>query len=351
MGTGIRDEFNLEKLRYHKIVIMTDADVDGAHIRTLLLTFFHRQMPDIIKAGHLFIAQPPLFKVAKGRSEVYLKDQAALDRYLVDAGLQGRVLETAGGARSGTDLREIVDGALRLKNLLGFVPRRYDAGIVEQMALTGALEPGLSGAALAAALERAAGRLGAGDREARWSASQRQDGTVVFERLWRGVTDVHEIDGRFLTGTEAHKLHSLAAAQAATYAAPVSLVRGDTAAEEAEVEAEPAADPLAGEVEDTPPVTTIPVDGAISRPTQLLDAIFAAGRKGLSIARYKGLGEMNAEQLWETTLDPEARVLLQVKVEDADVTDEIFTRLMGDVVEPRREFIQDNALNVANLDV
>jgi len=356
MGTGIRDEFNLEKLRYHKIVIMTDADVDGAHIRTLLLTFFHRQMPDIIRAGHLFIAQPPLFKVAKGRSEVYLKDQAALDRYLVDAGLQGRVLETAGGARGGEDLRAIVDAALRLKNLLGFVPRRYDMGIVEQMALTGALEPGLSGDALAAALQRAAGRLGAGDREARWSASQREDGTVVFERLWRGVTDVHEIDARFLSSTEAHKLHSLAAAQAETYVAPVNLVRaGEAEVEEAEAEAEAepvtAADPLASETEDTPPVTTIPVDGSISRPTQLLDAIFAAGRKGLSIARYKGLGEMNAEQLWETTLDPEARVLLQVKVEDADVTDEIFTRLMGDVVEPRREFIQDNALNVANLDV
>ena len=352
MGTGIRDEFNLEKLRYHKIVIMTDADVDGAHIRTLLLTFFHRQMPDIIKAGHLFIAQPPLFKVSKGRSEVYLKDQAALDRYLVDAGLQGRVLETAGGARGGEDLRAIVDAALRLKNLLGFVPRRYDMGIVEQMALTGALEPGLSGDALAAALQRAAGRLGAGDREARWGASQREDGTVVFERLWRGVTDVHEIDARFLASTEAHKLHSLAAAQAETYASPVNLVRaGDAEAEEAEAEPAPAADPLASETEDTPPVTTIPVDGSISRPTQLLDAIFAAGRKGLSIARYKGLGEMNAEQLWETTLDPEARVLLQVKVEDADVTDEIFTRLMGDIVEPRREFIQDNALNVANLDV
>jgi DNA gyrase subunit B len=352
MGTGIRDEFNLEKLRYHKIVIMTDADVDGAHIRTLLLTFFHRQMPDIIRAGHLFIAQPPLFKVSKGRSEVYLKDQAALDRYLVDAGLQGRVLETAGGARGGEDLRAIVDAALRLKNLLGFVPRRYDMGIVEQMALTGALEPGLSGEALAAALQRAAGRLGAGDREARWSASQREDGTVVFERLWRGVTDVHEIDARFLASTEAHKLHSLAAAQAETYASPVNLVRaGDAEAEEAEAEAPAAADPLASETEDTPPVTTIPLDGSISRPTQLLDAIFAAGRKGLSIARYKGLGEMNAEQLWETTLDPEARVLLQVKVEDADVTDEIFTRLMGDVVEPRREFIQDNALNVANLDV
>jgi DNA gyrase subunit B len=351
MGTGIRDEFNLEKLRYHKIVIMTDADVDGAHIRTLLLTFFHRQMPEIIKAGHLFIAQPPLFKVSKGRSEVYLKDQAALDRYLVDAGLQGRVLETASGTRFAEDLRVLVDGALRLKNLLAFVPRRYDSGIVEQMALVGALEPGLSGDALAAALDRAAGRLGAGDREARWSASQREDGTVVFERLWRGVTDVHEIDARFLSSTEAHKLHGLAAAQAEAYATPVKLVRASDTPEEAEPEAPAANDPLAGEAEDTAPAPVAAVDGSISRPSQLLEAIFAAGRKGLSISRYKGLGEMNAEQLWETTLDPEARVLLQVKVEDADVTDEIFTRLMGDIVEPRREFIQDNALNVANLDV
>jgi len=352
MGTGIRDEFNLEKLRYHKIVIMTDADVDGAHIRTLLLTFFHRQMPEIIKAGHLFIAQPPLFKVAKGRSEVYLKDQGALDRYLVDAGLHGRVLETAGGTRCAEELRALVDGALRLKNLLAFVPRRYDSGIVEQMALTGALEPGLAGEALTAALARAAGRLGAGDREARWSASQREDGTVVFERLWRGVTDVHEIDARFLSSTEAHKLHSLAAAQAEAYAEPVKLVRAGAEVEEPEPEAPAAAaDPLAGEAEEAaaPPAATF--DGTISRPSQLLEAIFAAGRKGLSISRYKGLGEMNAEQLWETTLDPEARVLLQVKVEDADVTDEIFTRLMGDIVEPRREFIQDNALNVANLDV
>jgi DNA gyrase subunit B len=351
MGTGIRDEFNLDKLRYHKIVIMTDADVDGAHIRTLLLTFFHRQMPDIIRAGHLFIAQPPLFRVVKGRSEVYLKDLGALDRYLVDAGLQGRVLETAEGARGGDDLRTLVDSALRLKNLLAFVPRRYDSGIVEQMALVGALEPGLAGDALAAALERAAGRLGAGDREARWSAWRREDGTVVFERLWRGVTDVYEIDARFLASTEAHKLHGLAAAQADAYASPVKLVRaGDAVVEEPE--AEPTSnDPLAGEAEDAAPAPVISTDGAISRPTQLLEAIFAAGRKGLSIFRYKGLGEMNAEQLWETTLDPENRALLQVKVEDADVTDEIFTRLMGDIVEPRREFIQDNALNVANLDV
>ncbi|MCZ8370988.1 MAG: DNA topoisomerase (ATP-hydrolyzing) subunit B [Porphyrobacter sp.] len=351
MGTGIRDEFNLEKLRYHKIVIMTDADVDGAHIRTLLLTFFHRQMPEIIRGGHLFIAQPPLFKVSKGRSEVYLKDQPALDRYLVDAGLQGRVLETSGGTRGAEELRALVDGALRLKNLLAFVPRRYDSGIVEQMALVGALEPGLAGEALSAALARAAGRLGAGDREARWSASQREDGTVVFERLWRGVTDVHEIDARFLSSTEAHKLHGLAAAQAEAYADPVKLVRAGAETEEPEPEAPVTADPLAGEAEEAAPAPAATFDGTISRPSQLLEAIFAAGRKGLSISRYKGLGEMNAEQLWETTLDPEARVLLQVKVEDADVTDEIFTRLMGDIVEPRREFIQDNALNVANLDV
>ncbi|MEM6585225.1 MAG: toprim domain-containing protein, partial [Pseudomonadota bacterium] len=342
MGTGIRDEFDLEKLRYHKIVIMTDADVDGAHIRTLLLTFFHRQMPEIVKAGHLFIAQPPLFKVAKGRSEVYLKDQPALDRYLVDAGLQGRVLETQGGARSGEDLRGLVDHALRLKNLLAFVPRRYDTALVEQMALSGALDPNLSGDTRVAALEFTASRIQMGDLEAKWSARMLDDGSVQFSRLWRGVTDVHDIDARFLESTEALKLHGLAGPQAEAYAAPVRLVKGSDAPEE--TDAVPADD-----VEGDEPVTF--ADDAIMRPTQLLEAVFAAGRKGLSVQRYKGLGEMNAEQLWETTLDPENRALLQVKVEDADVTDEIFTRLMGDVVEPRREFIQDNALNVANLDV
>ncbi len=342
MGTGIRDEFDIEKLRYHKIVIMTDADVDGAHIRTLLLTFFHRQMPEIVKAGHLFIAQPPLFKVAKGKSEVYVKDQAALDRYLVDAGLQGRVLETAGGARSDADLRELVDQALRLKNMMAFVPRRYDASIIEQMALNGALDPSLSDAARLAALETTAAKLEAGDADAKWSVRVLDSGTVQFSRLWRGVTDVHEIEARFLTSTEAHKLHSIAGPQAHTYESPVRLVKAGDVAED-----EPEADESA-EGEDTPVALD---DGAITRPSQLLEAVLAAGRKGLSISRYKGLGEMNPEQLWETTLDPENRVLLQVKVEDADVTDEIFTRLMGDVVEPRREFIQENALNVANLDV
>ncbi len=349
MGTGVRDEFDLEKLRYHKIVIMTDADVDGAHIRTLLLTFFQRQMPEIVKAGHLFIAQPPLFKVAKGKSEVYLKDQSALDRYLVDAGLQGRMLESASGGRSGEDLRALVDQALRLKNLMAFVPRRYDASIIEQMALTGALDPTLSNADRAVALTRTAERLQAGDEDATWTATVLESGTVQFSRLWRGVTDVHEIEGRFLSGTEAHKLHSLAGPQAEAYESPVQLVKAGAGDAQGE---EPAADSEDNSDEGTAGAgtPTLTMDNGISRPSQLLAAIFAAGRKGLSISRYKGLGEMNPEQLWETTLDPENRILLQVKVEDADLTDEIFTRLMGDVVEPRREFIQENALNVANLD-
>ncbi|MEP5937893.1 MAG: DNA topoisomerase (ATP-hydrolyzing) subunit B [Erythrobacter sp.] len=341
MGTGIRDEFDLAKLRYHKIVIMTDADVDGAHIRTLLLTFFHRQMPEIVKNGHLFIAQPPLYKVAKGRSEVYLKDDGALDRYLVDAGLQGRMLETAEGARSGDDLRTLVDHSLRLRNLMAFVPRRYDPAIIEQMALSGALDPALNKATREKALQFAAERLGLGDLEAKWSVSITDQGSVQFFRLWRGVTDVHEIDGRFLSSTEALKLHGLIGAHAEAYAKPAQLVKLS--------DAEP--EPVADEGADADEAGShVHVDG-IMRPTQLLEAVLAAGRKGLSISRYKGLGEMNPDQLADTTLDPENRVLLQVKVEDADVTDEIFTRLMGDVVEPRREFIQDNALNVANLDV
>ncbi len=342
MGTGLRDEFDLSKLRYHKIVIMTDADVDGAHIRTLLLTFFHRQMPEIIKAGHLFIAQPPLFKVAKGRSEVYLKDQGALDRYLVDAGLHNRVLETVGGSRSGNDLRAMVEHALRMKNLIAFVPRRYDYAIIEHIALAGALDPTLDPAMRAKALDYAAERMAMGDPDAEWSSEYVAGGPVRFFRKWRGVTDVHEIDANFLTSAEARKLHTLAAEMAEAYARPSRLVKAGSAEPESE-----AADADGDEAEA--PVTA--TEDAITRPAQLLEAILAAGRKGMSISRYKGLGEMNAEQLWETTLDPDARVLLQVKVEDADVTDEIFTRLMGDLVEPRREFIQDNALNVANLDV
>ena len=342
MGTGIRDEFNIEKLRYHKIVIMTDADVDGAHIRTLLLTFFHRQMPEIIRNGHLFIAQPPLFKVSKGRSEVYLKDQPAMDRYLIDAGLQGRLLETQGGARAGVELAALVEHALRIRNLMGFVPAKYDSALIEAMALAGALDPKIDAAGRETALSNAARRLQLGDSEADWSASIREDGTVIFARLWRGVTDVHEIEAAFLTSAEARRLHTIAIEHADLYEHPSRLVKGS---------AEDAPESNLADEDEAEEALAFADDGSITRPTQLLDAVLAAGRKGLSIARYKGLGEMNAEQLWETTLDPNNRALLQVKVEDADITDEIFTRLMGDVVEPRREFIQDNALNVANLDV
>ena len=349
MGTGIRDEFNLAKLRYHKIVIMTDADVDGAHIRTLLLTFFHRQMPEIIRNGHLFIAQPPLFKVNKGRSEVYLKDAAALDRYLVEAGTAGRVLETSGGARNplrrgGAELAALVEHALRMRSLMGFVPRRYDPAVIEALAMAGLLDPALDRAGRQAALAKAAAWLDLGDREAKWSAQLTDEGAVMVKRVWRGVTDAHPIEASFLTSAEARKLAKLAVENVEVYEHPVRLVR---ASAEETVEAD-AADT---ENEDDAPAPMVAAKDQITRPSELLDAVLTGGRKGLAIARYKGLGEMNAEQLWETTLDPDNRILLQVKVEDADVTDEIFTRLMGDVVEPRREFIQENALNVANLDV
>ncbi|MBY0393966.1 MAG: DNA gyrase subunit B, partial [Novosphingobium sp.] len=327
------------------------ADVDGAHIRTLLLTFFHRQMPEIIREGHLFIAQPPLYKVAKGRSEVYLKDGPALDRYLVEAGLAGRMLETAGGARSGADLADLVDHALRFRNLRAFAPKRYDPTIIEALALAGALEPEMTAAEREAVLAAAVRWMDRGEREAKWSAEVGTDGSYRIARVWRGVTDDHVIEAGFLASAEARKLARLAGEQAEVYESPARLVRGSGAAVEPEPEV--VAEEQEGEAEvAAAPVRPAAKEGAgITRPSELLAQVLAAGRKGLSISRYKGLGEMNAEQLWETTLDPAQRSLLQVKMEDADVTDEIFTRLMGDVVEPRRDFIQENALNVANLDV
>jgi len=348
MGTGIgRDDFNIDKLRYHKIIIMTDADVDGAHIRTLLLTFFYRQMPEIIERGHLFIAQPPLYKVAKGRSEVYLKDDAALDDYLIDAGVNLMVLETAEGPRSGDDLRALADHARRMRSLMAYIPRRYDPSIIEALALSAALDPTLRPAQRAAAVERAAAWLNAGDEEGQWTGEMGADGDYVLRRLWRGVTDHHVIDHKFLVSAEARKLHGLAIAEAGTYAGASRLVSVKASAQAAE------ADTDEDEEEEgaSPARRPDPRGSLVTRPTQLLEAVLAAGRKGLAVQRYKGLGEMNADQLWETTLDPDNRALLRVEVAQADVADEIFTRLMGDVVEPRRDFIQENALNVANLDV
>ena len=354
MGTGIgREDFNIEKLRYHKIVIMTDADVDGSHIRTLLLTFFYRQMPEIIENGHLFIAQPPLYKVAKGRSEIYVKDDKALDDHLAELGLGGVVLEGAGGQRAGADLGALVDHARRMRSLMAFVPRRYDPTIVEAMALTGALDPEATDRT--AAVAKAAAWMAAQDVEGKWSGRLSEDGGYHFERLWRGVTDHHIIEAAFLMSAEARKLHKLASEETASYETPARLVKV-TAASAAEAIDEVDSDEEAGEaVGDQAKRATTAVSvgnkGAITRPSELLDAILVAGRKGLSISRYKGLGEMNAEQLWETTLDPDHRSLLRVEIDQADLADDIFTKWMGEVVEPRRDFIVENALNVANLDV
>jgi DNA gyrase subunit B len=350
LGTSIgHEEFSLEKLRYHKIIIMTDADVDGAHIRTLLLTFFYRQMPQLIENGHLYIAQPPLYKVSRGRSEVYLKDDAALDDYLEEAGLEGLVLDTPEGQRSGNDLKTMVDHARRMRTLMRYAPRKYDPALIEALAINSALKPDLGHDGKAKAIARVAEWLGAGDLEASWSGEVAAEGGYLIKRLWRGVTDAHIIEPSFLVSAEARKLDALAKEQAAAYAKPSTLrtLKKGTVTEEQKPE------PIEGVDADEQP-TEADTKGKpvpVTRPSELLDAVLAAGRKGLSIQRYKGLGEMNAEQLWETTLDPTNRSLLRVEVAQADVADEIFTRLMGDVVEPRREFIQDNALSVANLDV
>ncbi|AFN57388.1 DNA gyrase subunit B [Zymomonas mobilis] len=329
LGTGIRDEFNIAKLRYHKIVIMTDADVDGAHIRTLLLTFFYRHMPEIIENGHLYIAQPPLFKVAKNRSEVYLKDEAALDNYLMDAGVASMMLHTDHGDRSGNDLHHMVEHARRTRLLMNYVPNRYYAPLIETAALAGAFKSDVADEKRQDIMKQVAEILTRSDSEsdARWSVGSISEG-FLFQRLWRGVTDAHTLDWNFIQSSEAAKLHQLAQEQAESYisAHPARLVT------------------LAAQMDEE-------AGQDIYRPSQLFEAILAVGSKGLSISRYKGLGEMNPEQLWETTLDPANRSMLKVEVEQADVADEIFSRLMGDVVEPRRDFIQQNALSVANLDV
>jgi DNA gyrase subunit B len=359
MGTGIgREDFNIEKLRYHKIVIMTDADVDGSHIRTLLLTFFYRQMPEIIQNGHLFIAQPPLYKVARGRSELYVKDDNALDVYLVETGLQGMVLETAAGQRSGNDLAALVEHARRMRSLMAYVPRRYDSTIVEAMALTGGLEPDLTENDRLREAEQTAAWMQAQDSEGRWSGRVSAEGGYHFERLWRGVVDHHIIEPSFLSSAEARKLHKLASEESASYETPSKLVKGTVAAaveaEEPELTEEASEDGMDALIAapDAQAGRAKPAAGnLITRPSELLDAVLLAGRKGLAVSRYKGLGEMNAEQLWETTLDPNYRSLLRVEIEQADLADDIFTKLMGEVVEPRRDFIVENALNVANLDV
>jgi len=325
LGTGIGpEEFNPDKLRYHKIIIMTDADVDGAHIRTLLLTFFYRQMPALIERGHLFIAQPPLYKAARGKSERYLKDESEFADYVSGEGMDGAAFTLhTGEVLAGADLEEIVDKARTAADALDGFPRHYPRFVLEQAAIAGALNPDILNDAekAKAAADYIASRLDrlSDETERGWHGEPTPDGGLKFWREVRGVREAVAIDGAVIGSADARKLDRMAASLQAAYLKAGTLKRKD---EEREIRS----------------------------PTQLLGAILEWGRKGLSLQRYKGLGEMNPEQLWETTLDENARTLLRVRVDHADEADVLFDRLMGELVEPRREFIQDNALNAA-LDV
>jgi DNA gyrase subunit B len=327
LGTGIgRDDFNPDKCRYHKIIIMTDADVDGSHIRTLLLTFFYRQMPELIERGYLYIAQPPLYRAKRGSSEVYLKDDDALEDYLISSAVdEGTVMTTYDGAQlAGADLRHQVEEARNVKVMLDRLSRHVPIRIVEQAAILGALNPQiLSDDAHAKEIgDYAANRLDALEVETErgWLGEVLDDGGLAFTRSLRGVAERHIIDSALIQSSEARKLDEKAGELQKLYAKHGTLIVKDK-------------------------------EFTITGPVSLIDTIMIAGRKGIGMQRYKGLGEMNPEQLWETTLDPHARSLLQVRVNHADDAEEVFSTLMGDMVEPRRDFIQANALKVANLDV
>lgn len=324
LGTGISDDFSLDKLRYHKIIVMTDADVDGAHIRTLLLTFFYRQMRDIIDGGYLYIAQPPLYKVTRGKSEQYLKDERALEDYLISTGLDECVFKPASGDdRSGRDLLSLIEDARIIRSVLRNLHSRYNRAVIEQAAIAGVLNPRITSdiATAKSAADYIAKRLDALAEEVErgWIGDFIEGQGFQFERTIRGVKEVAIIDDAFLGSADARKLDEYATKLQEVYVRAGKLRRKDA-------------------------------EQAIHGPVGLFEAVTDAARKGVTLQRYKGLGEMNPEQLWETTLDTEARSLLQVKVKEVDEADDIFTKLMGDVVEPRREFIQDNSLS-ANIDI
>jgi DNA gyrase subunit B len=324
LGTGISDDFSVDKLRYHKIILMTDADVDGAHIRTLLLTFFYRQMRELIDRGHLYIAQPPLYKVARGKSEQYLKDERALEDYLIATGLDDCVFKPASGSeRAGRDLLSLVEDARLIRGILHNLHSRYNRKVVEQAAIAGVLNPKITSdiTTANAAADYIARRLDAlaDEVERGWTGRFTEGEGFFFERTVRGVKDVAIIDDALLGSADARKLDDYAVKLQEAYPKPGLLRRKDA-------------------------------ETVIHGPVGLFEAVTDAGRKGVALQRYKGLGEMNPGQLWETTLDANERSLLQVKIKEVDEADDIFTKLMGDVVEPRREFIQDNSLS-ANVDV
>ncbi|MBV9045944.1 MAG: DNA gyrase subunit B, partial [Alphaproteobacteria bacterium] len=325
LGTGIgREEFNPDKLRYHKVIIMTDADVDGAHIRTLLLTFLYRQMPELIDRGHIYIAQPPLYKVTRGKSERYLKNQEEYDNYIVSEGSEGASFKAhSGEIMAGADFDALVAKARTAVAALNGFPPHYPRFVLEQAAISGAMNPEIlaDNARATEAAKYIALRLDqlSEEFERGWHGEPTTDGGLKFWRDVRGVREAVAIDGALIESADARRLDRMAADLQAAYLKVGTLRRKDEAVD-------------------------------IHSPSQLLNQVQEWGRKGIALQRYKGLGEMNPEQLWETTLDENARTLLRVKVEHVDEADDLFTKLMGEVVEPRREFIQDNALNAA-LDV
>ena len=327
LGTGVgREDFDPDKVRYHKIIIMTDADVDGSHIRTLLLTFFYRQMPELIERGFLYIAQPPLYRIQKGKSEVYLKDDAAMEEFLMREAIGSCTLTIGDEQEVGRDeLQEILMDASKARHLLEPLARKVgDIGVVEQTAIAGALNPDVLGNAEQAqqAADYVAKRLDslADPLERGWTGEPTENGGVVFKRTLRGVAQIREIDGDLVRSVEGLRLDAMAPTLQRFYGRYPTLH-----AKEEEIR--------------------------ISGPVELIDKVMELGKKGIGVQRYKGLGEMNPEQLWETTMDENARTLHQVKISHADEAGELFSTLMGDLVEPRRDFIQTNALKVANLDV
>ena len=326
-GTGIgRDDFNIDKCRYHKIVIMTDADVDGSHIRTLLLTFFYRQMPELIERGYVYIAQPPLYKAKRGNSVLYLKDDHEMEDYLIRGGCDDAILTRPSGEQvSGADLVALVDQNRKVRGLIAALSKMAPEKIIEQLAIFGLFSSAVYNdrERLQAEVSKVAARLDSLEAEydKGWKAEVQNDGSILFHRTLRGVEEKHVVDGMILESQEAQALNEMHGELAENFA-ETNLLTSKSGLEK-----------------------------KIIGPVSFVDAIMAAGKKGITIQRYKGLGEMNPEQLWETTLDPEARSLLQVKIEHLDEADQTFATLMGDVVEPRKEFIQDNALNVINLDI
>ena len=326
-GTGIgRDDFNADECRYHKIIIMTDADVDGAHIRTLLLTFFYRQMPELIRRGYVYIAQPPLYKAKRGNSVIYIKDDREMEDYLIHGGCEEGYLQTNSGEKLiGQDLITFVESTKRANSMIKALSLKAPEKIIEQLAICGLFDTDLlnNKVALIEAINKMAQKLDTLEAEydRGWKAEINAENSIVFYRVLRGVREEHIIGANILESPEGKVLNDMHNFLTDNFSNPLKLM--------------------------TKSMGEKRVDG----PVTLMNAVTSAGKKGISIQRYKGLGEMNPEQLWETTLDPEARSLLQVKIDSEEEADEAFSTLMGDVVEPRKEFIQENALKVQNLDI